>query len=57
MLEFEKRDVAVGRFAERAVGESSESAGVRVAPAPDPELVERPQAADVQRGVQAADSG
>jgi len=37
--------VAVGRFVERAVGERSEVAGGRRAPAavPDPELVERPQ--------------
>jgi transposase len=41
MLEIE-RDGAAGRFAERVVGERSESAGVR-AVVPDPELVERPQ--------------
>ncbi len=40
MLELEKRDGFAGRFAERAVGERSESAGVRAAA--DPELVERP---------------
>ena len=39
MLEME-RDGVAGRFAERAVGERSESAGGRGAP--DPELVERP---------------
>ena len=39
MLEMESKDVA-GRFAERAVGERSESAGGRAGPAP--ELVERP---------------
>jgi len=39
MLEIE-RDRAAGRFAERAVGGRSESAGGRAA---DPELVERPQ--------------
>jgi transposase-like protein len=39
MLEMESKGVA-GRFAERAVGERSESAGGRAAP--DPELVERP---------------
>ena len=42
MLEIEQRDGVAGRFAERAVGERSESAGGRVA-APDPELVERPK--------------
>ena len=38
-------DGAAGRFVERAVGERSEAAGGRAAPAglPDPELVERPQ--------------
>src|SRR6266566_10066624 len=40
MLELEKRDGVAGRFAERAVGERSESGGVRAAA--DPELVERP---------------
>ena len=39
MLEL-KRDGVAGRFAERAVGERSESAGGRAAL--DPELVERP---------------
>ena len=42
MLEMEKRDGVAGRFAERAVGERSESAGVRAA-APDPELAGRPR--------------
>lgn len=42
MLEMEKRDGVASRFAERAVGERSEAAGVRAA-APDPELVERPR--------------
>jgi transposase len=46
MLEMERKGVA-GRFAERAVGERSESAGGRSESAggravPDPELVERP---------------
>jgi transposase len=41
MLETQ-RDGAAGRFAERAVGERSESAGAPAA-APDPELVERPR--------------
>jgi transposase len=41
MVEIE-RDGVAGRFAERAVGERSESAGVS-AGASDPELVERPQ--------------
>src|SRR6266571_3768618 len=40
MLELEKRDGVAGRFAERAVGERSESGGGRAAA--DPELVERP---------------
>src|SRR6266568_8269460 len=40
MLEME-RDAVAGRFAERAVGERSESSGGRAAP--DPELVERPR--------------
>ena len=40
MLEMEKRDGVAARFAERAVGERSESGGGRAAP--DPELVERP---------------
>lgn len=35
------RDGVAGRFAERAVGERSESAGATAGP-PDPELVERP---------------
>src|SRR5437016_516099 len=35
-----RRDGVAGRFAERAVGERSESAGGRAGP--DPELVERP---------------
>ena len=39
MLELEKRDGVAGRFAERAVGERSESTGGRGVP--DPELVER----------------
>ncbi len=39
MLEMERKDVG-DRFAERAVGERSESAGGRAGP--DPELVERP---------------
>lgn len=39
MLEM-RRDGVAARFAERAVGERSESGGERVAP--DPELVERP---------------
>jgi transposase-like protein len=42
MSQTEKSDGVAGRFAERAVGERSESAGGR-AVAPDPELVERPQ--------------
>ncbi len=44
MLEM-TRNGAAGRGAERAVGERSEAAGGRAAPAglPDPELVERPQ--------------
>jgi len=42
MSEIEQRNGAAGRFAERAVGERSESAGARAA-APDPELVERPK--------------
>ncbi len=43
MLE-RKLDGVAGRFVERAVGERSEAAGGRAAPAgaPDPELVERP---------------
>src|SRR5213594_2363704 len=43
MLEM-TRNGAAGRGAERAVGERSEAAGGRAAPAglPDPELVERP---------------
>src|SRR5712692_5490318 len=40
MLEIEKRDGVAARFAERAVGECSESGGGRAAS--DPELVERP---------------
>jgi transposase len=40
MLEMEKRDGVAARFAERAVGERSESGGGRAAS--DPELVERP---------------
>ena len=44
MLEM-SRNGAAGREAERAVGERSEAAGGRAAPAelPDPELVERPR--------------
>jgi transposase-like protein len=42
MLGMEKRDGVAGRFAERAVGERSGSAGVR-AGAAGPELVERPR--------------
>ena len=43
MLE-SKQNGAVSRFAERAVGERSESAGASAAPSvPDPELIERPR--------------
>jgi transposase len=42
MSEIEQGNGVAGRFAERAVGERSESAGARAA-APDPELVERPK--------------
>jgi transposase-like protein len=40
--EIEQGNGVASRFAERAVGERSESAGARAA-APDPELVERPK--------------
>lgn len=43
MLGTEKRSGVAGRFAERAVGERSESAGVRAVAPPEPELVERPR--------------
>jgi transposase-like protein len=43
MLE-SKQNGAASRFAERAVGERSESAGASAAPSvPDPELIERPR--------------